>query len=99
VRDSGKPGIRNLRTNPVPALRKSRLFEKRYQKQFVTSNPSPFKRAERSTIPATKQGNGTWSASYDLSTLPSNATTWSWEGKLEDNSSHKFEVKENITLN
>ena len=46
----------------------------------------------------TNNGNGTFSASYDLSNLPSNATSWAWNGKLEDRNRNKYEENPNITI-
>jgi hypothetical protein len=47
----------------------------------------------------TNHGNGTFSAAYNLSNLPSSATSWQFKGKLEDTSKNKYEAKPNITVN
>jgi hypothetical protein len=47
----------------------------------------------------TNVGNGTFSAHYNLSGLPSNSTSWAMKGKLEDNGGNKYEQKPNITVN
>ena len=43
--------------------------------------------------------DGSFSASVDLSTLPSSLTTWAWKGKLEDQSQNKYEASAAITVN
>ena len=42
---------------------------------------------------------GVFSASVDLGQLPSSLTTWSWKGKLEDQSGNKYEATDSITVN
>ena len=40
-----------------------------------------------------------FSASFDLSGLPSGATSWRWKGKIEDNNRTKFQATATITVN
>ena len=46
----------------------------------------------------TNNGDGTFTASFALSGLPSGATSWEFRGKLEDNSGMKFNPTDFITV-
>ncbi len=46
----------------------------------------------------TNHGDGTWTASFALSGLPSNDTTWTWKGQVEDNSRVKYQPTATITV-
>jgi len=46
----------------------------------------------------TNNGDGTWTASFALSGLPSNATTWTWKGQVEDQSRTKYQPTTTITV-
>jgi hypothetical protein len=46
----------------------------------------------------TNHFDGTYTASFDLAGLPSNATDWTWKGKVEDNSRTKYNPSANITV-
>ncbi|RMH03005.1 MAG: PKD domain-containing protein, partial [Planctomycetota bacterium] len=47
----------------------------------------------------TSLGDGSYTASFVLSGLPSNATSWRWRGKIEDNSRSKYQPQTVITVN
>jgi hypothetical protein len=46
----------------------------------------------------TNHGNGTFSATFDLDNLPSNAVNWTWKGKIEDNQKKKYRGSRKITV-
>ena len=46
----------------------------------------------------TNNWDGSFTASFDLSQLPSNATDWTWKGKLEDQNRVKYRPSTNITV-
>jgi Proprotein convertase P-domain len=48
--------------------------------------------------PFTNNFNGTWTASFDLSGLPSNDTTWTWKGEVKDNSGTRYKPSDTITV-
>ena len=43
-------------------------------------------------------GDGSFTASFDLANLPSSATSWTWKGKLEDLNRNKFQPSTTITV-
>ena len=45
------------------------------------------------------QNDGSFTASYDLGNLPSSLTSWTWKGKLEDNTKVKYQEQTTITVN
>ncbi len=47
----------------------------------------------------TNNGDGTFTAAFLLSDLPSNLTTWTWKGKVEDNNRVKYQATDSITVN
>ncbi|MFQ5592102.1 MAG: hypothetical protein ACE5HE_13135, partial [Phycisphaerae bacterium] len=48
--------------------------------------------------PLTNHFDGTWTAAYDLSGLPSNATDWRWKGEVKDNAGNSFKPTDAITV-
>ena len=46
----------------------------------------------------TNNGDGTWTASFALSGLPSNATNWTWKGSLKDNNGTSFKPSTNVVI-
>ena len=46
----------------------------------------------------TNNFDNTYTASYQLSNLPSNATTWKWKAKVEDNKKNKYNPSTTITV-
>ncbi len=46
----------------------------------------------------TNNGDGTFTAVFALSGLPSNATDWTWKGKLEDNPGTRYRPSTQITV-
>ncbi|MFK5955979.1 MAG: PKD domain-containing protein [Planctomycetota bacterium] len=47
----------------------------------------------------TNLGDGNFTASFVLSGLPSNDTSWTWKGKLEDNPGTRYKPRTQITVN
>ena len=47
----------------------------------------------------TNNFDNTYTATFVLSGLPSNATDWAWKGKIEDNGGKKFQATDSITVN
>ena len=47
----------------------------------------------------TNNNDGSFTAAYDLGGLPSNATSWIWKGKIEDQNKKKYQVQDGITVN
>ncbi len=47
----------------------------------------------------TNNGDGSFTASFSLSSLPSNDTTWTWKATIEDRSRLKFQPSAKITVN
>ena len=47
----------------------------------------------------TNQLDRSFTAAFDLSGLPSDATSWKWKGKIEDNDRTKSQVTVTITVN
>jgi len=48
--------------------------------------------------PLTNNNDGSFTASFNLANLPSNATTWTWKGKIEDNNRNKYNPTTTITI-
>lgn len=46
----------------------------------------------------TNHGDGTYTASFSLSQLPSNSITWAFKGKVEDTNRKKFQVTTSIMV-
>ncbi|RME20330.1 MAG: PKD domain-containing protein, partial [Candidatus Zixiibacteriota bacterium] len=46
----------------------------------------------------TNNGDGTWTASFALSGLPSNATSWTWKADLKDNNGASYKPSTTITV-
>jgi len=46
----------------------------------------------------TNNGDGSFTASFNLSSLPTSATSWRWKGKLEDNHRTKFQLQVQISV-
>ncbi len=59
------------------------------------------KDADKNKVKATlnNNGDGSFTQAYDLSNLPSNLTSWSWKGKVEDNNKNKYQATDSITVN
>ncbi len=49
--------------------------------------------------PFTNHFNGTWTASFNLSGLPSGDTNWTWKGEAKDNAGSQYKPSTTITVN
>ncbi|RMH01400.1 MAG: PKD domain-containing protein, partial [Planctomycetota bacterium] len=49
--------------------------------------------------PLTSNGDGTYTASFDLANLPANGTAWTWRAKIEDNGRTRYQPSAGITVN
>ncbi len=49
--------------------------------------------------PMTNHFDGTWTASFDLTGLPSGDTSWTWKGEVKDNPGTSFKPTDVITVN
>ncbi len=46
----------------------------------------------------TNHGDGTWTASFALSGLPTNSVDWTWKGQVEDNARNKYQPTTAVTV-
>ena len=49
--------------------------------------------------PLTNHFDNTYTASYVLANLPSNATNWTWKGEVKDNNGNRYKPSTTITVN